>query len=107
MRKAPKTPLQEVFLRRVQAEMDRQRISRNQLAQRIGAPAQRTVNDVMNGADPRLETVWGFATALGVSVVSLLTESSNVRQLVRYPPILGQADNHDHSKGRDRKKRRA
>lgn len=94
-------------MKRVQIEMDRQGLSRNQLAKRIGAPPQTTINDVMNGSDPRLETVWGFATALGVPVVSLLTELTNIRQLVRYPSILGPRDNLEASKGRDRKKTRA
>lgn len=94
-------------MRRVKAEMERQRLSGNQLSKRVGAPAQTTLNDVLNGADPRLETVWAFATALGVPAVSLLTESNNVRQLVRYASIFGQDDNQEAGKGRDRKKRRA
>lgn len=88
--------------------MDRQGIkSRRELAKRVGAPPPMTINDVFSGSDPRLETVWKFATALGVSAVSLLTENGNIRQFPRYPSALGQSDKSLVGKEGDRKKRRA
>jgi transcriptional regulator with XRE-family HTH domain len=72
--KKPKTTTQEMFLRRVNQELERQQISRNALCQRPGGPTQSTFNEVMNGSDPRLETVHQIATALDVPVWTLLTE---------------------------------
>lgn len=105
-----RSPLQEVFLRRVKAEMEKQKLTGNQLAHRVGAPPQTTLNDVLLGADPRLETVYAFATALGVPAVSLLTESvlsGNVHNLPHYPKISGSPDKRIGEKAADRKKRRA
>jgi hypothetical protein len=99
-----RSPLQAVFLKRVQEEMANQRINPNQLSKRVGAPRQTTINDVMLGADPRLETVHGIAIALGVPAVSLLTESRTaVHQLPGYPQIGGAPA---HNGVRDRKKTR-
>jgi transcriptional regulator with XRE-family HTH domain len=103
-----RSPLQAVFLKRVDEEMKKQGISRNQLAQRVGAPPQTTLNDVMLGADPRLETVFGFAVALGVAPVSLLTESTTqtgiIYKLPVYPKIATASEPATSKKRRDRKK---
>lgn len=103
-----RSPLQAVFLRRVRAEMERQgNLTGNQLAKRLGAPPQTTLNDVLLGADPRLETVHAFATALNVPAVSLLTEvTASVHALPSYPAISARADNSDREKTPDRKKKR-
>ena len=105
-KKEPKSPLQKIFLKRVQEEMDRQGLTRNKLSERVGAPPQTTLNDIMNGADPRLENVHGIAFALGVAAVELLTEKSlsgTVHIMPNYPRISGHAD----KKSQDVKKRRA
>jgi transcriptional regulator with XRE-family HTH domain len=103
-----RSPLQAVFLRRVEEEMRNQGISRNQLAKRVGAPPQTTLNDVMLGADPRLETVYGVAVALGVAPVSLLTESTTnagiIYKLPVYPKIAIASEPSPVAKRRDRKK---
>lgn len=102
-----RSPLQEIFLKRVEEELKRQGLSRSQLAGRIGAPPQTTVNDVMLGADPRLETVHGFATALGIPAISLLSEvSSSLYQLPSYPQIVSAGTHTSERKVRDRKKSR-
>lgn len=67
-------------MRRVEAELERQRISRAALARRAGAPSQTTLNDVLNGADPTLETVSKIATALGVMPWQLLVEQQTAPQ---------------------------
>lgn len=91
----PKTRLQEIFLKRVREEMDRQGLNVNSLSRRVGAPAQSTLNDIMRGADPRLESVHGIATALGIEPVLLLTElysKGNVHKFPSYPQISVQTD---------------
>lgn len=107
-KRAIRSPLQAVFMRRVEEEMRNQGISRNQLAQRVGAPPQTTLNDVMLGADPRLETVYGVAVALGVAPVSLLTESTTnsgiIYKLPVYQKIAAAEPSPTTTKGRDRKK---
>jgi transcriptional regulator with XRE-family HTH domain len=96
-KKAPASVLQEVFLKRLREELERQGLSGNALSRRAGAPAQMTINDVMNGADPRLKTVDQIARALGIPAWHLLTETvGNKRQdgtvhkfPELYPPIFG------------------
>lgn len=78
--KTPETVLGKVFLKRVQEEMAKQGLSRNALSKRAGGPPQTTFNDVMNGADPKLETIHQIATALSVPAWSLFVESDMVRQ---------------------------
>lgn len=96
-----RSPLQAVFLRRVRAEMKRQgNLTGNQLAKRFGAPPQTTLNDVLLGADPRLETVHAFATALNLPAVSLLTEAGIVHEFPGYPTIAAPI-------AADKKKKRA
>ena len=77
-KKEPRSALQTLFLRRVQEEMDRRGLSRNAVSSRAGGPAQRTFNDIMNGADPRLENVAAIATALGIQAWQLFRESADL-----------------------------
>jgi hypothetical protein len=106
-KKAPKSVLQEVFLRRVREELERQQLSENALSKRLGAPPQRTINSTMNGRDPTLATVNAFATGLGVHPWQLLVDKSladgaKTHTFPQYPSMMkvGSAD-----KSRDRKKR--
>lgn len=111
-KKKPKTPLQELFIRRVLEEKGE--LSATAIAGRKGGPKQRTLNDILNGADPRLEAVYRIATALNIpawqlflekaDVVRLLTpRSDNVSKLPEPPRILDRG--HLHS--RDKKRRTA
>jgi transcriptional regulator with XRE-family HTH domain len=75
-----------VFVKRLKEELQRQGISINALSRREGAPKQRTLNDVVNGADPRLETVDQIATALGVPAWTLFVEQDQyTRRVVEFP----------------------
>lgn len=104
-RREIRSPLQAIFLKRVEEELQRQGLSRAQLAKRVGAPPQTTLNDVMLGADPRLETVYGVATALGIPAISLLTESSaSLHRLPSYPSISSASSHTPKQKTQDRKK---
>ena len=112
----PKTDLQKLFLKRIQEELDARGLSRNALCSRVGGPPQTTFNDVMRGADPRLETIHQIATALGMPAWKLLIEKSdiaaapvaeNVTSFPGYPSMVGHADKPVHRKKDDRKKRRA
>jgi transcriptional regulator with XRE-family HTH domain len=103
-----RSDLQAIFLRRVKEELARQEISQNQLSKREGAPAQKTINDMLKGADPRLETVQSVADALGVPVVSLLLDTrltSNIQKLPSYPTIGRDIPDSIGKKEGDRKKR--
>lgn len=83
---APKTDLQAVFLKRVGEQLAVLGISRLALSKRVGGPPQKTLNDVMNGADPRLETVHQIATALGVPAWTLFVESVQAeRKVLEFP----------------------
>jgi transcriptional regulator with XRE-family HTH domain len=113
-RKKPASTLQELFLKRVQEELDRQGLSRNALAGRVGGPSQTTFNDVMQGHDPRLKTVSEIATALGVQPWELFTErrvgesrraNGTVQNFPAFPSIIGRPDKSAKLTGRDRKKR--
>lgn len=116
-KKAPKTRLQALFIKRVEEELERLQISRNELCGRVGAPKQSTFNEIMNGADPRLEQIQKISDALGVHACDLLTESSavgeslhrsaNVRKLPTYPPMIGQQAKPSGHKSHDRRRRRA
>lgn len=86
-KREPKTPLQALFIRRVGEELHRLGWSVNELgvkSKSLGGAPQRTIADVMSGADPRLETVYQIATALGLPAYQLLTESDGKRQS-RFP----------------------
>lgn len=110
LKKRPiKSPLQAVFLKRVQEEMRRQGLENpTQLSKRVGAPPQTTLNDILSlQADPRLSQIHKIAQALSVSAVSLLTElnvsSGNITALPSVPPI-GRKEIPDSRKA-DRRKR--
>jgi len=109
-KREPKSHLQAIFMKRVAEEMEKQQVSGLGLSKREGAPPQRTLADVLNGADPRLETVEAFAKALGVMAVDLLTEvkklPDNVRKLPGYPPIIGRDEKQDRQFVNDRKMKR-
>jgi transcriptional regulator with XRE-family HTH domain len=111
--KPPKTALQKLFLKRVQQEMDAKGLSRNAVASRVGGPPQRTFNDVMNGADPRLETVAQIAYALGLNPWELFIEKTDLRKpnplnVSQFPDnaaVSGHPDTAIGKKSIDRKKR--
>lgn len=114
--KKPKTVLQALFIKRVEQELERQGISRNALAGRTGAPSQSTLNEILNGSDPRLEQVHKIAVALGVQAYELLAErpvgeslqtGNNIRHLPSYPPMIGQGAKPMVNKAHDKRKRRA
>lgn len=111
-KKKPKTALQELFIKRVQEEMDAKGLSQNAVSSRVGGPPQKTFNDVMNGADPRLETVSQIAFALSVPVWRLMMErsdaaaqQSNVKQFGGPRETGAIHDGHIGEKLIDRKKR--
>jgi hypothetical protein len=116
--KKPRTVLQALFIKRVKEEMGA--LSGNELSRRPGGPPQTTFNDVMNGADPRLETVYQIATALNIpawhffiertDLVRLRTGSpteppSSVTSLPGYPKMLEHGVKKGETKVRDRKTR--
>jgi transcriptional regulator with XRE-family HTH domain len=112
--KEPKTVTQAMFLHRVNQELERQKVTRNGLCQRPGAPTQSTFNEVMNGADPRLETVHQIAAALNVPAWTLFVERPasgfpyNVTEFPTPPAptegFLHRADRKDRAKkSRDKK----
>jgi hypothetical protein len=111
---APKSLLQQIFVKRVREEMAKQSLNALALSERIGAPAYRTIHDVLAGRDPRLETVAGIATALGKPAHELLREDTdvgdrrqNVSTLPVYPAILQQSQKpYRVKKDRDRRKAR-
>lgn len=107
-KKEPQSRLQAIFIKRVFEELARQGISQNQLSQRERGPDQKTLNDVLNGADPRLKTVQQIALALDVPAISLLTESTaTIHHLPGYPPIENvEKGEKSHRQDRDRKRGR-
>ncbi len=109
-KKPIKSPLQEGFLKRVAEEMKAQEINVTQLAGRVGAPPQTTLNDIVSlQADPRLEQVHKIATALQVPAISLLTElktTGNIHTLPSVPTISGRMDKTAANKARDRNRGR-
>lgn len=107
-KKEPKTALQELFLKRVREEMKHRGIpSTNALANRAGAPRQSTLNDVMNGADPSLETVTKIAFALGVEPWRLLVEEDPAVRKRTTVATFPQPSSMFAKKDDDRKKHRA
>lgn len=91
-KKKPKTPLQALFLSRVEEELEKQELSRSGLCRRPGGPSQSTFNEVMNGSDPRLETVAEIAAALDVPAWTLLTHKTAAPQqhsdgIYRFPSV--------------------
>lgn len=116
-KKAPKTDTQALFIKRVEEELKRLQISRNELSRRVGAPSQSTLNEILNGAEARLTQIHKIATALGVQVWELFKErqavgesrqpGNNVRKLPDFPPIIGQQAKPPVIKAHDRKKSRS
>jgi hypothetical protein len=83
--KRPQSVLQELFMKRVREEMAG--LSENELSKRPGGPRQKTLNDVLNGADPRLKTVHEIATALNRPAWTLFVESSDLRRAKPEAPV--------------------
>ena len=79
-KRRPKTTLNALFMKRVEEEIEAQRATQNQVANRVGAVRQRTLNDILNGADPRLSTVFQVATAIGCQPWELLVEKGVRRE---------------------------
>jgi transcriptional regulator with XRE-family HTH domain len=116
-----KTPIHEVFIRRVRQELERQGVSVNGLCQRVGGPKQTTLNDALRGSDPTLTTIFQTAFALGIAPAALLTEqtaSASVQRVesspqtaqihalpTRYPPIFKKANNHNGKRTAKKKNR--
>jgi hypothetical protein len=105
-----------VFLKRLREELAARGLSANALSGHVGGPPQRTLADVLNGADPRLKTVAQIATALGLEPWRLFVEGadhgSQTHNVVHIPPasqrpLAGQSDKYTARKGADRKKRGA
>lgn len=86
--KEPKTRAQALFIARVKALLDEKGMSENSLAAIRGAPPQRTINDAMRGADPRLSTVVGIASALGLQAWQLVYEEQPLANVLQFPPYL-------------------
>lgn len=109
-KKAPRSKLQKVFLKRVQEVMELRSIKNpTQLSKLMGAPSQTTLSDILvKGADPRLETVNAIADALDVPAISLLTEQNlgNIHAFPSVPTISGRIDKAVAHKARDRNKGR-
>lgn len=102
-RKTPKTPLQALFIERLRHELAASGLSVNALGQRSQSMGlgnvTRTVNDVLNGiSDPRLETVYTVAQALGIAPWELLkpgaTRKSTVVAMPEAPRMLGTDGRH-------------
>lgn len=71
------TALHALFVRRVREEMTARGLNPNRL-QDYGI-RQRTLADILNGADPRLSTIYAAATALGMKGADLLREGPEKR----------------------------
>lgn len=81
-KKAPKNPLHAIFLRRLHQELEERGLSVNALSDRLYAPPQRTLADVMNGADPRLSTIYGLCVALQLNICDLFSETRGGKGVV-------------------------
>src|SRR4051812_629396 len=75
--KPPATPVHALFVRRVRDEMKARGLNPLKLAE-YGIK-QRTLADVLRGADPRLSTVYAAARALGMNAADLLREGPDKR----------------------------
>jgi lambda repressor-like predicted transcriptional regulator len=92
----PETDTQATLMRRIEQELARRGVSEASLARSAGMN-QKTLNDIINGAVPKLTQVHNIALGLGVTVSDLLDAGqlrsqeipTNVRRLPdRYPPIF-------------------
>jgi hypothetical protein len=75
--KPPATPVHALFVRRVREEMKARDL--NPLRLEEYGIKQRTLADVLRGADPRLSTVYAAARALGMNTADLLREGPGKR----------------------------
>lgn len=102
--KVPKSDLQIIFMNRLKAELDKLDLNPTRLGRigqelGMGKHFQRTVADVLNGADPRLETVHNIARTLsqvsGIAAWELFrpehAESPKIIQLPEPPTIMGES----------------
>jgi hypothetical protein len=71
--KPPKTAVHALFVRRVRAR------GLNPLRLEEYGIKQRTLADVLRGADPRLSTIYAAARALGMNTADLLREGPDKR----------------------------
>lgn len=111
-KKTPKTETQALFIERIWEELDNQEITPNGLAQRKNGPKQRTLNDVLNGSEPRLTAVHQIAAGLGVQPWELLKhkEGKQTRAKVEQFPSqspLGLKDKYAQNKENGKRKRRS
>lgn len=81
--------------------MERRNLNGTSLAKLPGAPKQRTIADVLIGANPGLDTIEKLAFALGIQPVDLLSQSKEQRQGRQdrvvslskpYPPTFGKSE---------------
>jgi len=104
--KPPMSELHALFVRRVREEMKARALNPHKLEE-YGIK-QRTLADVLRGADPRLSTVHAAATALGMKAADLLREGaghrSTVVQMPRTPRILSPESPTTARQAADRKK---
>jgi hypothetical protein len=75
--KPPATPVHALFVRRVREEMKARGL--NPLKLEEYGIKQRTLADVLRGADPRLSTIYAAARALGMNTADLLREGPDKR----------------------------
>ena len=91
----PETDSQAMLMRRIQEELDRQQLSEAALA-RVAGMNQKTLNDIINGAVPKLTQVHKIAAGLGLHVSDLFRPSAQsqeittgkVHYLPKPPPIF-------------------
>lgn len=90
----PETDTQATLMRRIEQELERRQLSEAGLARNAGMN-QKTLNNIINGAVPKLTQVHDIALGLGVTVSDLLSADqlqsqetpTNVHKLPRrYPP---------------------
>lgn len=103
------TPLHALFIRRVNEEMRARKLNPNRLKE-YGVKT-RTLADVLNGADPKLSTIYAVAKAMGImSPADLLREGADRRANVVIPlhqpqPRMIPAPHAEQRDKQDRKKR--
>lgn len=117
-----KSPLQLLFVKRINDELRARGWSDNQFAQQCKAEGwdigQSSVSRITGGRqDPTLEMLFKLAKVLKIPAWELLVESpsvgeslqpaGNVRHLPSYPPIIGQHGKSSGNKARDKRQRRA
>lgn len=73
--------INKLFIRRVCAEMSRQKLNQVQLASKSGMDVQKLNRILLGTTSPRLESAEKIAKGLGVSVVSLIETTGSVVHL--------------------------